>query len=136
DVVEDHRIEGVEHGELLFEPEVALGREQALHQGVRGREQHPVAALDELMADGADDVCLAAAWQAEGEQILAPLDEAPLAESRRLLLHLGGDLGAIEGGERLLARQLGELLMARDTAATALLDFELGEMVQVLAEGP
>jgi hypothetical protein len=74
--------------------------------------------------------------QAEGEQILAPLDEAPLAESGQLLLHLGRHLGAIEGGEGLLARQLGELLMALDAATTALLDFELGQMVQVLAEGP
>jgi hypothetical protein len=47
------------------------------------------------VADGADEVRLAAAGQAEGERVLAPLDEAALAESGQLLLDLGRQLGAL-----------------------------------------
>lgn len=73
DVVEDDGVETVQQRELLFEAQVALGGEQPLYQGVRGGEQDAVAPQYKLVADGADEVRLAATWQAEGEDVVAAL---------------------------------------------------------------
>ena len=88
-VVDEHGVECVQRGQFGLQAQIALGGQQALHEGVRGHEEHAVAPLDELVGDGAHDVGLAPAGQAEGEQILAALDEAALTQRRQQLLELG-----------------------------------------------
>jgi len=51
---------------------------------------HPdrLAALEQLVPDGASQMGLAAPWQAEGEQVLGPIDEVVNADSlARLYAH-------------------------------------------------
>ena len=55
--------------------EISLGGEQALDERVGGGEQHAVAALDQLVADGADEVGLATARQAERQEVVAALED-------------------------------------------------------------
>src|SRR6266436_5303177 len=75
-VIEDDGVEAVEDLQLFFEAEIAFGGEQPLHEGERRDEEHAVAALDQLVTDRADQMCLAASWPSKREQIVAALDEA------------------------------------------------------------
>ena len=83
-----HRVEAVEDRELLLEAKVALGSEQALDERVRRGEQDAMAALDQLVPDRADEVGLAAAGQAEREDIVAALDERRLRTAPAASSHL------------------------------------------------
>lgn len=67
DIVEDDRVVAVEESELFLEPQVALCGEETLHERERRREEDAVPALDELVADGAHEVRLAAPGKAEDE---------------------------------------------------------------------
>jgi hypothetical protein len=136
DVVEDDGVEAVEGGELLLEPEVTLGSKETLHERERRREEHAVAALDELVPERADEVRLASAGQSEGQDVVASLDEASLAEGGQGLRDPWGQLRALQGSERLLAREVGVVEEALDPATTALVELELGEVVQVSPERP
>jgi len=75
DVVEDHSVVGIERGELLLEAQIALGGEQSLDEREGRGEEDAVAALNELVADRADEVRLAASRQPEREDVVAALDE-------------------------------------------------------------
>ena len=67
-LIEDHCVVRVERGELLLETEVSLGCKETLHEREGRGEEHPVAPLNQLVADCADEVGLATARQPEGEQ--------------------------------------------------------------------
>jgi len=60
DIVENHGVVGVERGELALETQVAPGSEQPLDKGEGRREEDAVAAAEQLVADGGDEV---AAWE-------------------------------------------------------------------------
>ena len=85
-----------------------------------------------------DEVRLASAGQPEGEDVVAALDEGAFAERRQDLRDLRRQARLrFERGERLLGGQVASRAeVALDAAAAALLDFELGEVVEVLPEGP
>ncbi len=136
EVVTNDGVEAVEDGELGFEAKVALGGEQTLNERERRGEQHAVAALDQLVADGAHEVSLAAAGQSEREEIVPALDERALAQGRQLLDDLDRQACALERGEGLVGRETGVLEVARDAATAALVSLELDEVVQVAFERP
>ena len=100
------------------------------------RKEHAVAALDQLVADGADQVGLASPRQSKGEQIVATLDEPAFAERRQHLRDLGRQARAREGPERLLGQQVRFLEVPLDSAPASLVDLELGEVMEVLPERP
>jgi hypothetical protein len=57
-----------------------FGREQALHQLEGGHKEGPVAALDEGMADCAEQMGFTPPWQAKGEDIVTPFNKVPLTQ--------------------------------------------------------
>src|SRR6201995_4307783 len=122
DVVADHGVEAVEDRELLLEAQVALGGEQALDERVGRDEQHAVPTLDQLVADGADQVGLAATRQTECEQIVAALEERALAQGRQHLGDLHRQARPGERRARLVGRQLRLPQVALDAGAAALRD--------------
>jgi len=135
EVIADHGVVAVEDRELGFEAKVPLGAEQALGERVGRCEEHAVPTLDELVADGAHEVGLAAAGQSEREEIVAALNEPALAQRRQLLDDLGRNAGSIECGEGLVQGEVGVLELARDATTAALESLELDE-VQVALERP
>ena len=68
DVVDEDRVEGLETPQLFFEGEVALGDQEPLHQPIRRCEEHPEAALDQLVTDRAEGVRPTPARQPEGQE--------------------------------------------------------------------
>src|SRR6185436_16924656 len=101
-VVEGDRVVPVEDRKLVLEAQIALGSEQALDERVRRHEQDAVPTLDQLVADGADQVRLAAARQPEREQIVTPREERALAQRRQQLGDLRGQARPSQGRERLV----------------------------------
>ena len=89
DVVEDHGVIDVERGQFSFQAKVALGGQQPLDKREGRREQDPVAAPDEFVADGSHNVTFASAGQSEDEQVLPTFDKATFTQARHLLHHLG-----------------------------------------------
>ena len=77
DVVEDDGVVGIERGEILLEAKVAFRSEQSLDERERRGEEDAVAALDQLVADGAHQVGLPSTRQSERKNVVAALDEAP-----------------------------------------------------------
>ena len=136
DVIEQHGVEAVEDRELVFETQVALGDEQALYEREGRGEQHPVAAQDQLVCDGADEVGLAAAGMSEREEIVTALDERALAQRRDLLRDLARQTCSIQRSEGLVRWESRVLEVALDAAAPPLEELELDEMVEVALEGP
>ena len=105
DVVEDDQVEAVELGERGLEGEIAAGGLELLYEiGGAGVEDAPTG-FDEGVADGAEEVRLACARVADGDEVGAGLD--PVAGGERL------DAGArdaregleVEGGQGLAAGQ-------------------------------
>src|SRR5215510_6575646 len=136
DVVEDHGVEAIEHRELVLETQLALGDEQALDECVGRDEQHAIPALDQLVADRAHQVRLAATRKAEREQVVTALDERALAQRRQHLGDLGRQARTVERRERLVARQPRAAQVALDPAPAALVHLELDEVVEVADECP
>ena len=136
EVVEDDGVEAIEALELSLEEEIAAGDEQPLDKRVGRREQDPVAALDQLVADGADDVTLAAAWQAEGEHVLGAIDEGTVTQRGQDAADFDGELLELQGGQRLVHGQLGGLVGPLDAPLTAFLGLDFGQRPEVLAEAP
>jgi len=138
DVVQDQRGEGVELGQLLRQPEVALGRQQALHQrGGRGPE-HRVIQGDEGGPEGGDHVAFPRAGPTNGDHIDRLGDERALAQALDRQLQGGTVAVELQRREGLLARQLAlhqAPLQALLRAMLALGAHQLGEkrlMAQVL----
>ncbi len=69
--------------------------QQPLDQGIGRCEVDGAAPLDHFQADGTDQVGLSPTRQAEGQQVLGPLDEAALAE--------GGSIHRTGAGRRVVA---------------------------------
>ena len=59
-----------------------LGHQQTLDQALRRREEHGVAALRQLVADGGCDVGLAATGQSEEQHVFGSRQEGPVAHPR------------------------------------------------------
>src|SRR6201995_490235 len=130
----EHEVAGDHHATAL----VTLGEEgeQALDERVGRDEQHAVPTLDQLVADGADQVGLAATRQTECEQIVAALEERALAQGRQHLGDLHRQARPGERRERLVGRQLRLPQVALDAAPAALVDLELDQVVEVAHERP
>ena len=60
DVVEEHCVKLVETSEFVVQPQIAPRRKKALDDAERRGEQYAVAAFDEFMPDGAEEMGLAA----------------------------------------------------------------------------
>ena len=107
EVVEDDDLVGVVPAQGTGQCEVALGGEELLDDGVRGREAHAVAPLDELVSERGSHVRLADAGQPEAQHVVATLEETSLGQ----LAYLGEQRfrKAVfpQRRERLARRQIG-----------------------------
>ncbi len=84
DVVEDEALVRVETAERARQSEVALRCEKLLDEAESRREADRASPLDEGVADGRGGVRLAAAGQAEAEDVVGALDEVALGELAQL----------------------------------------------------
>src|SRR5207247_4636451 len=71
DVIDENNVEGIEAVEFLLQFQRFLRDEEPLDESERREKEHLEAPLDELVADGAEDVGLPTTRQAEGQDILA-----------------------------------------------------------------
>ena len=78
DVVDDERVVACQAFEEPLEAQVLFGPQELLDQQAAGREIHAPAALNQFMADGTQQVGLATAGVAEGQDVLAPVHEVAL----------------------------------------------------------
>jgi len=136
DVIEDHRLETIQLFEGLFQVEVAFGDEQLLHQAVGRHEQHRMIATDKLMTDGAQQMRFPSSWQAEGHDVFRPFKEVPLAQGGQDLLHPFRQSPRIQTGQGFIPRQAGGLAETFDTALPSVLQFKLGQVLQILLVAP
>ena len=72
DVVEDDEVEAVEPGEGLLESQVTPGGLQPLHEVCGAGVEDAASGLDEGVGDGAEEVGLAGARVADGDEIIDP----------------------------------------------------------------
>jgi hypothetical protein len=119
----------------LGKHQVPLGDEQLLHEQAARPEEDAVALLDEFVPDRADQVCLAAARVAEGQDILGPCQEAALEENADLGIHLLWQAAPVEGFHRLLERQLGLTQQPGNPVLPAHLALLFHQVEQVALEG-
>ena len=66
DVVDDERVEAAQLFQLAGQIQIALGHQQLLHEHVTTTEKDPTVLVDQLLADGTQQMRLAAAGLAEG----------------------------------------------------------------------
>ena len=90
-VVQEQEVEVVQLAQLAGQVQVALGGEEFLHQAVGRSEEDGVAGFHQTVAQGAQGVGLAGAWQPEGQDVDAALDEAALGQVVQLLPQRQGD---------------------------------------------
>ena len=87
--------------------EIALRRQELLHEAVGRHEEHGVAAVDERVADGAQRVALADARQPERQHIGGVVEEVAVGELVESTHQRRRQAPFIERGERFARRQLG-----------------------------
>ena len=88
------------------------------------------------MPDGAEQVRLAAAGQTKGQRVMALAGDPPRQELGKLALDPWAEPTPVEGGQGLFPWQIGLAQEAVEPTPTPLLDLGLGEVVEILPEGP
>ena len=93
DVVNDDGVEALQPGDGLRELQVALGYEKLGNQAKgRNEEDLELVAADPLAGKGGHEMTLAAAGEAEAEQVVAAADEVRFKEPRQLATNFFGKL--------------------------------------------
>ena len=127
DVIEDDEIELVELGEGGLEGEVAAGGLKLLHDvGCAGVEDAP-AGFDKGMPDGAQDVGLACARVADGDEVCAGLDPIPCGQRLDPGLGHPGQGLEVEDAKGFAAGQLRLLKVAMDAPGIPLGQFQFSQ---------
>ena len=101
--------------------QVALGGKKFLNQAVGRREEDGVSGFHQAVAHGAQGMGLAGAGQSEGQDVHAPVNEAPLGQLVHLLPQGQGHPVVLEGLPGLARGELGFLAQPADAPVAAVL---------------
>src|SRR5579871_35172 len=105
DVIQDHASKTVELAQLLGQPQVAFGREQALHEAGRTGPQHRLAALHQLVPHRREDVTFSHAWLPHGHYVDRLLQEGTALQPFDLEPQRGWEALQVERAKGLLPWQ-------------------------------
>jgi hypothetical protein len=131
DVIDHDGIEAVEACDHLGKPKVAFGGQKLVDQFEgRHEEDSELMAADPLAAEGGGEVGLAAAGQAEAEQVVATAEEIGLEQGRDLAADLFRQPFLIECLEGLALGQVRFLELAVDLALQPIIAFGLEQKSQ------
>ena len=125
DVVEDQHRELIEFAQGARQLEVALRRQELLHEAIRRHEEHGVAAIVERVAHRAQGVALPDARQPERQDIGGVVQEVAVGELVESAHQRRRQAAFIEGVEGFPRRELGGPTQARDAPLVPLLRFEV-----------
>jgi len=95
DIVEDDTGELVELGQFLWQPQIALGGQQALHQGSGTGPVDRVAVPDELMAHRCQSMTFPDAWGPDRDHVRGLGQEGATLEPFELELQCWGESGQL-----------------------------------------
>src|SRR6266704_496338 len=96
--------EFVELGQFLWQPQIALGSQQALHQGGCTDPVDWMAVQDEFMAHRCQSMTLADARGADGDHVRGLGQESPALEAFELELQCRGESAQLEGAKGFASR--------------------------------
>lgn len=136
DVINHHDIELVESPKQLLEFEISFPCEQLLNELERGCEENSVASLNQLMPDGAQQMCFASSRKAECENVLCSSNEFAREETVDLAANLLRQPFLVEGCEGLLARKLRSSLISVDASSLPFGQLVLRQRTKVVGMGP
>jgi hypothetical protein len=131
DVVDDKPVELGQPLELFVEPEFLFGPQQLLYELAAGREVDGPAGLNEFLADGAQQMGLAAAGLAEGEDVLFALEEAAFEQRAHLQCYAAAEAFQLEGAKALLRGDAGSAREAFNAVLAPQLAFRFTQGQQV-----
>ena len=136
DVVEDQEVELVEPGERGLEGEVAAGGLELLHEIGGSVVEDAEAGLDQGVSDGAEDVRLAGAAVADGDQVGAAVDPVSGGEGFDTASGHGRQSLEVEGCEGLAAGQARLDEVALDAAGFAFGELAFRQLGKEPGGGP
>ena len=130
------QVELVELGERGLEDEIAPGGLKPLHEIAGAGVEHAVSRFDQGMADCAEDMRLARAGIADGDQVAAALQPVAGRESLDPGVRQGWQRLEVEGRQCLAGGQLRLVQMAPDAARVALGQFIFRQNGEEAGGGP